>query len=285
MVTPVHARFLRGSQIDPMIDMDKLRRKAVTEIEAIRLCFPDVRSEQIQICMGAWMSTLCAVDDILEEMDPPAAKVVLRQSIEIVLGQKETDHQVYQTPTENQVAFIMAKFRNHCSHYLAVPVAEDYRQGRGLQNDLHTYLQIRTHTIGIAPLFALVRHLYCPENLRQAVFFDLQRAVSLAAGLQNDLIGLEKDLHNHESMNAVAVALRGMGKDASDQAALREATCSVLRIHNQCSKRIFMMLEGWNMMGSSGITNEVLCGQVIAAFAESHMKWCSSSERYQLTID
>lgn len=91
IVTQAHISFLRDIQMDPEVDTDKIHQKAVAEVAAIRLFFPDVRTEAIQICMAAWLSTLCTIDDILEEMDPPAAEAALGQSIEIVLGQNELD--------------------------------------------------------------------------------------------------------------------------------------------------------------------------------------------------
>ncbi|OJJ65478.1 hypothetical protein ASPBRDRAFT_49758 [Aspergillus brasiliensis CBS 101740] len=299
-VTSAHVNLLRCIRNDPAADKDELFQRAAAEIETIRLFFPDVRSEIVQICMAAWLSTLCTIDDIIEETEPPVVKAALNQSIEILLGQKEVDLEVYLRPHENQVTYIMTQFRNHCSYYLSVPVAEDfltevtnvcqaliweleYRQDNSNKKGLHTYLQIRARTIGIAPFFALIRHLYCPNKVKQAAIFDLQRAVSLAAGLQNDLIGLEKDLHDNESMNAVVVALREMDKNASDQSSLREATCRILRMHNNCVEAIFRILEIWNKLEAVEISDEEFCGHVIAGFAGSHMMWCTSTKRYRVT--
>jgi hypothetical protein len=161
----------------------------------------------------------------------------------------------------------------------------DYREGNVIEKDLRTYLQIRSRTIGITPSFVLVYHLHCPTNRSKAAFIDLQRVVSLAAGLQNDLIGLEKDLQNGEFMNAVAVALRAMEKETSDQAALSEAISSISRIHNECIETIFIMLEGWKSVGSTAVENEIFCSHVIAAFTESHMSWCTTAKRYKLDVE
>ncbi|GKZ27845.1 hypothetical protein AbraIFM66951_006749 [Aspergillus brasiliensis] len=216
--------------------------------------------------MAAWLSTLCTIDDIIEETEPPVVKAALNQSIEILLGQKEVDLEVYLRPHENQVTYIMTQFRNHCSYYLSVPVAEEFL----------------TEVTNVCQ--ALIWELeYRQDNMKQAAIFDLQRAVSLAAGLQNDLIGLEKDLHDNESMNAVVVALREMDKDASDQSSLREATCRVLRMHNNCVEAIFRILEIWNKLEAIEISDEEFCGHVIAGFAGSHMMWCTSTKRYRVT--
>lgn len=79
--------------MNKLISMENLSQRSSTEVAAINLFFPDVQSDAIQICMAAWLSTLCMIDDILEEMHPSAARMSLEHSIDIVLGRKEIDFQ------------------------------------------------------------------------------------------------------------------------------------------------------------------------------------------------
>jgi hypothetical protein len=93
IVTATHARFISSMHMNKLISMETLDQRSSTEVAAINLFFPDVQSDAIQICMAAWLSTLCMIDDILEEMHPLAARMSLEHSIDIVLGRKEIDFQ------------------------------------------------------------------------------------------------------------------------------------------------------------------------------------------------
>ena len=64
-------------------------------------------------------------------------------------------------------------------------------------------MPIRTRTIGIAPLFSLIRSEILPSNHYTGDLQAMQKALNTAAGFQNDLIGLERDIEGSESINAV----------------------------------------------------------------------------------
>lgn len=65
---------------------ENLWKQAVEEVKTISLFFPDVRAEQVRVCMAAWLGVLCTVDDLLEVMVPNEAENAIQESISILQG-------------------------------------------------------------------------------------------------------------------------------------------------------------------------------------------------------
>ena len=62
---------------------------------AIKLFFPDVQSEAIQICMAAWLAANCVADDILESMPLEMAILALEETILMLQRSKENSELAY----------------------------------------------------------------------------------------------------------------------------------------------------------------------------------------------
>lgn len=161
-----------------------------------------------------------------------------------------------------------------------------FRQGI-LPNTLETYLQFRGKTMGIHPFFTLIRTLHPPiKEEYLASLRELQNRVSLVLGLQNDLVGLEKDRRNGETMNAVLVSLKeqcGLDVDRMDLILPRtiEEVCG---IHNVCLSAA-MDLHKQLHITLKGDDQDVILETAILAFADTHLKWCASSKRYQAKVE
>ncbi|KAJ5371916.1 hypothetical protein N7517_003922 [Penicillium concentricum] len=294
-----HANFKASIQPEKAGDTKDFYDRCFAEAGAINLFFPDIRSESIRICMTAWLAANCAADDILEAMPPAAAALALKETILKLQGKKADV-----SPT-NKVASILCFFRDYCIQQLDLSEATvhelsndicDMCEGlldellfrRGLlPNNLETYLQFRGRTMGIHPFFTLIRTLHKPidaeylSNLR-----DLQKRVSLVLGLQNDLVGLEKDRRNGETMNAVLVSLKeqtGMDVDHMDML-LPKTIQDVCRIHNICLSAAVEMYDGLHD-SRNGDAHEPILETAILAFADTHLKWCASSKRYQAKLE
>lgn len=115
---------------------------------------------------------------------------------------------------------------------------------------------------------------------------DLQKRVSLVLGLQNDLVGLEKDRRNGETMNAVLVSLKEQaGTDVDHMNIILPRTIQeVCGIHNLCLSDAVEMQEG--LHGSlSGDAHDAILETTTLAFADTHLKWCASSKRYQAKVE
>lgn len=161
-----------------------------------------------------------------------------------------------------------------------------FRQGI-LPNNLETYLQFRGRTMGIHPFFTLIRALHEPVEEEYLIGLrNLQKGVSLILGLQNDLVGLEKDRRNGETMNAVLVSLKeqaGMHLDDMDMI-LPRTIQDVCDIHNLCVSAAVEMYEGLQV-SLNGNTHDPILETEILAFADTHLKWCASSKRYQAKVE
>lgn len=294
-----HANFKASIQPEKAGDTKDFYERCFAEAAAINLFFPDVRSESIRICMTAWLAANCAADDILEAMPPAAATFALKEAI-LKLQGKRSDV----SPT-NKVASILCFFQEYCIQHLhlcentARELSNDicdmcyglldeflFRQGI-LPNNLETYLQFRGRTMGIHPFFTLIRTLHEPvEEEYLTDLLNLQKGVGLILGLQNDLVGLEKDRRNGETMNAVLVSLKeqaGMDVDHMD-IILPSTIQDVCDIHNLCVSAAVEMHEGLHV-SLDGDPHDPILETAILAFADTHLKWCVSSKRYQVKVE
>ena len=137
------------------------------------------------------------------------------------------------TVRDKKVQGLARALVNHCTRYLSPPTAHAFLraasnvlrahidevrflEGR-IQNDLPTYMSVRSRTIALDPFFEVLKREYLPAEWQfDTAWENLQLEVGCAAGLQNDLIGLGRDLENGEQLNAVIVLLRALGGDVED---------------------------------------------------------------------
>jgi hypothetical protein len=141
--------------------------------------------------------------------------------------------------------------------------------------------------MGIHPFFTLIRTLHRPlDGEYLSGLRALQIRVSLVLGLQNDLVGLEKDRRNGETMNAVLVSMKeeaGVDVDLLNMI-LPRVIQDVCSIHNFCLSAAVEMYEGLSAR-MSGAVHEPILETSILAFADTHLKWCASSKRYQARVE
>jgi hypothetical protein len=74
-----------------------------------------------------------------------------------------------------------------------------------LPYELDACMSIRTRTIGIKPLFTLALSTWRQDHSWPKKLDDIQKEVNMVAGLQNDLVGLEKNLKNGESKRSYSI--------------------------------------------------------------------------------
>ncbi|KGO71452.1 Terpenoid synthase [Penicillium italicum] len=294
-----HAIFKAAIQPEKANGTKDFYERCFAEAAAISLFFPDVRSESIRMCMTAWLAANCAADDILEAMPPAVASIALKETILKLQGKKADV-----SPT-NKIASILCFFQEYCIRQLDLSESTAHELGNDISdmcegmldellfrqgispNNLETYLQFRGRTMGIHPFFTLIRTLHEPVEAEYlSNLQDLQKRVSLVLGLQNDLVGLEKDRRNGETMNAVLVSLKeqaGMDMDHMDMI-LPRTIQEVCDIHNRCVSAAVEMHKGLHVSLSGDIHDPILETAVLA-FADTHLKWCASSKRYQAKVE
>jgi hypothetical protein len=145
-------------------------------------------------------------------------------------------------------------------------------------------------TIGIAPFFALLDASILPHAASRQPSIGLEnilRALAIAIGMQNDLIGLEKDLATAERMNLVTVSSAAMAgseprSDTEMASFLAEGVRRAVAIHNWA---VSTAVGEWQLIqqiarpGKEGDAERELSGAMLG-FIEAHLMWASQVKRY-----
>ncbi|KAK1753803.1 Iridoid synthase [Echria macrotheca] len=306
-----HAAF--KSSLVPQAQFDDgFYEECTAEVNTINLFFPDIESDTIRICFTAWLAFICAVDDILEKMLPAEQESALLDCIHII--NSDISHGLSIPPStvgakEAAIQGMARTFHSHCSRYLSVHSAQAFFRAitvvfeahldeirflaGHLSNDFTTYMGIRSRTIALSPFFEVIKSEYLPHDTFKGtttMWDDLQHAVSCAAGLQNDLIGLARDLENGERLNAVMVLLPTLSDgdiQHTNRDALSQAVTLVAAEHNRSVSRAFECAGQVIMSSAEGLASEsiVAVAQVarnILLLCETHLKWCASAKRYRV---
>ncbi|KAI9042794.1 terpene synthase family protein [Aspergillus affinis] len=231
-------------------------KRSLASVNTISLFFPDIRHEGIKVCMAVWLETLCTVDDQIENMSLEDAGEAIEEAIAVL-----KDERLLQ---------------------------EIHLKNGTLSQTLDAYLAIRRKTIGLKPAFALIRSAYNQPYPPSKETTQLQNDVAIVAGLQNDLIGLEKDIRTGEVVNAVVFLLGGMemkrsGKWTVGSGDLRATTGEACRLHDLYLERVLKRVErlGARARGVPGMEVEAALASVEASLMQTHFEWCTSAKRYQ----
>lgn len=141
--------------------------------------------------------------------------------------------------------------------------------------DLVAYLNIRTHTVGLGPFFAILQG-YCYNghevqiaNSHESDIKSLYASVSLAVGLQNDIIGLEKDIAIDEQLNMVRLLCKGDGRS------LEEALATAVEMHNKAIMEAIRCRD--SVYAESRLS---ALAESVLAFSRTHYAWATHSKRY-----
>lgn len=149
--------------------------------------------------------------------------------------------------------------------------------------DIFTYMGIRRRTIALGPFFELIKSEYLPrEVFSHPAWEPLQTQVSTAAGLQNDLVGLERDMEKGETLNAVLIGMRAkqIGDDAiSLDNRLFASVANVSEKHNLAVRSA---LEHFSHMCQESSPNYVreVAGHILSV-CQTHLTWSTSDRRYK----
>ncbi|KAK4170855.1 hypothetical protein QBC36DRAFT_341150 [Triangularia setosa] len=251
------------------------------------------------------------MDDILEVMPLQDRESTLLECIQII---KDTldylpPHLVAITAQcrDGRIQNITHLLYNHCVQYLpqasaraffeAVCVVLEahvdevrFLQGR-VPNNFSTYITIRSRTIALNPFFEVIKTEFLAETEWQfnSAWEKLQHEVSRVAGLQNDLIGLARDLEDGEPLNAITVLMRsygGIDKSELNSALLSWCIAEVSAEHNQgitrClyhASQLHLAAKELGLQGAAMARTEVVVRHIFL-LCETHLKWCASSKRY-----
>ncbi|KAK3672848.1 hypothetical protein LTR78_007201 [Recurvomyces mirabilis] len=293
-----HAIFYEAS-LDTRLDAVNY---AYRDITTTCRAFPAVRSERFILAMAAWFSLLCQVDDIIEELDANLAQAALADSIAIL----KSNTKVYQgrlldydggfvNPGCNQICALTKTFVRHLRELVPasifIKVANDVLdvwENMGLERvvkdgpapDVESYISLKSRTIGLSPFFDILQAELCREidskpEVHPSIMWQLERNVALAVTLQNDIIGLSKDLAHDHALNLISILT--VTEDKSIEAAHEV----VVAMHNRAVKAALCSASAIRLASHQhGFSYSSDYADSLLGFITRHFKWASSAQRY-----
>lgn len=287
-------------------ERDRLLAGSEADFKFTNITFPGLRRRETILAMSAWFSFLCTIDDLVESMEPNAARQALLQSISILklpYGPLRNHSSFPDTPA-SRVTHISYAFCRHLQSLLREPTYRKVVQSAGVvfggivaempfrakasaPESIDEYMTIRTRTIGIAPLATLLASEHLDdEHVKSSALRALEKEVYALVGLQNDVLGLEKDLRTGEMMNFVVV---DSGIDLSSSEVMTEDGRSKVRggvahlvvYHNerlQLAKRLRKVISS---RPEENGEREVAEGLYL--LTATHFYWASAARRYRVS--
>ncbi|TKA79830.1 hypothetical protein B0A55_02786 [Friedmanniomyces simplex] len=276
-------------------------KNAQRDIAAIELAFPAVQDESILLAMAAWLSFLCSVDDEVERLDVDTAELALSDSATILtssLRSNERSSQRYGGACLDPACDAIRAWTKNFIRQLRglVPLAVYNRLIDSVLDvleamlaevllrqtsavDIETYLLVRTRTVGLRPFFVLLQadlQLDVGGPSSDSALHALEANVTLAVALQNDIVGLWRDLAEGESFNIITLAAGLSGYD------LQTAIRSAVDMHNHAASTACFLMVSMSDHSNSGAL-DVACRRYAAsvcALVATHFAWASSAKRY-----
>lgn len=275
--------------------------KAKVDVTSVLKCFPLITDDKIVLAMAAWYTFLCVMDDAVEKLDNMMG---LNQAIAKLqtAGEDAEEDSVPESYSRScSGAFqrsidevrILAFTAAYISHTRAL-LPHDLHRGllrasatvleamlseskwrTQASIDEPTYLSIRCETIGMRPFFLLAHYNFDPESALKPLHPRLETAMSnlrTAVGLQNDLIGLERDLGEGELFNYVLRSRRPSVEK------MGQRWQRAIALHNET---IRSAIEAWKVLRRAGKAGEVECLECLLKFVERHFLWATSAVRYK----
>jgi hypothetical protein len=261
------------------------------------------------LAMAAWFFLLCFVDDIVETLPLRAAKAGLRkaqQTMKRTLLLSRGKRKI--TPSERQeahadvhiereadaqqkVQHACKAFRSYVRDLLPRSTYKPLLQGvsevfEGMIDeiefreqrvpDVDAYLRIRVRTIGLSPLFILLGG-YCFDHVPSRRVPALEMCVKVAVGMQNDLMGLEKDRSVGEWMNFAIIA-------TMDHTSVTERRDGLLRCVKAHNAAVRQAVHCWELLQAGADDAERWYAWQLLRFVELHYQWACTASRYQMDL-
>jgi hypothetical protein len=311
----LHLRFRLDAE--PSYPLQETHKKAKTELKAIQDTLPAVHSPTILASMTAYFFILCHVDDLVEEMSPDAAQAILmevpglfqgprRQSLALgMLGEPDSQPSVFRNRSKScytcdytfaqQIRHVIDSFRRHVTELLHAStyeslccdickvfaaMSEEIHFRRQMDCDMRKYLSIRVLTIGLTPLFNLLRVSMGHSGQPSQNLDLLDQGVHLIVGLQNDIVGVQKDVVTREWMNYAVVYAKYHGdiKSGERLELVEEGMQKAVDSHNVAME---LVMEYWEAIVEGGDAKEIQVALSLLVFVAEHFKWATRSKRYK----
>ena len=271
--------------------------KAAKDIAVIRHAFPAVEDDQTLFAMATWFALLCKFDDEIELLSSEAARTALEESIILlqasVLGTNGAEATIslvsFSSNSERAVALTEAFIsqlrgslpRRLYAKLITIVIAcweamilETALRTNPDDVDENAYLSIRSETVGLKPFFLLLSHATGASRCYRSSS-ELQRQISLVVGLQNDMLGLSKDITSSECSNFVILESKRPGQNMS------LALEKTVRMHNDAVGALLDCRQK-ECESSEQCTAVTKYLDSMLGFIAQHFAWASRAERYAI---
>ncbi|KAK4147309.1 uncharacterized protein C8A04DRAFT_9097 [Dichotomopilus funicola] len=311
-VVLAHAAF-KASMQPETVATEKFFKTCTSEVNVISLFFPDIKADAIRIVFTAWLSFACVMDDILEMLEASERELALLDSIDVLsnAAHSETTNTKARTSSaqDHRVPTFARALLEHVTRYLPTKssqafftavcevlrahVAEIHFLQSENRDSLAEYLSIRGRTIALSPFFEVIKTEYLEEAdwAFNDAWLKLQADVSRVAGLQNDMIGLVRDIEDGEQLNAVMVLMKGFKGHQNGEvnhSILSRCLAMVNAEHNRSADRCIQHMSHLHRVAEtspgSAVARVERVARHIIMMCETHLRWCSSSKRYRLEV-
>ena len=304
-----HTQFLsalREEEKDPGV----LTEIARLELGTVLKLFPAEKSENTRLALAAWLSYNLVLNDAVEKMTgqdarPDDVRHDLSEAWKLFDGRYDCNPESGEgaspsiKQSANNVSCLSDALKKHLRGLLsarAIPVTfrhiRDVLLGFVEESlfretetwDIDHYLSIHTKTIGLRPWFAMlmISDASIPMSEADALMANLKTWVTFAIGLQNDIIGLERDLERGQTMNFITVLRNqatgasanflALGIDAYDKEAY-----TAIQYHNEA----FRWATGcFNSISRCGSRTDRSQASKIYHLLSTHKNWAVKFGRY-----
>ena len=149
--------------------------------------------------------------------------------------------------------------------------------------DVQRYLDIRARTVGLRPFFDILQfefRLSFDQSQGHSALWQLEDGVTLAVALQNDIVGLSKDIAKGQVLNLALIHANQADDD------LETGYQLAVEMHNRsveaAASAASLASRGDFCDSELAVHQYVDC---LLGFIDRHFAWAASSQRYASHID
>jgi hypothetical protein len=305
-ISQAHTKFLETARAITDESAQKTKEDAYRDVAAVSLAFPIMQTHpEILLVMTAWFRLLFDTDDEVEQLPENEAQLVLGRCVDLFHCPEHLRRS--DSPFEDTTATSASwgkisrwtqAFFNHIAPLLPDQLFDDLSRTISkvweamveetvLKNaqylDEARYLDVRSRSIGVQPFFLLLEHtLDAPlervdggTNASTKRLDELKQSIGIVVGLQNDIIGLERDYGSGIRFNHVMLT----SQDHSVKA-VESALTGTVKLHNDT---VQLIADRWTGMTSTSAPCSVVkdFGESLLGCIEPHVKWASAAQRYK----
>ena len=149
---------------------------------------------------------------------------------------------------------------------------------------VESYMTIRRVTISISPFFTLLEGSLSMVSTSSSLA-RLKQLLQEVCGLQNDLIGLDKDIQADWPLNVVMILrelkLKQLLVRGMDDERVQTMTSSVMDARDMHNMAVEEFVTLWRATRGSIVEGEKRISDIMMMFMNRHFMWAVASKRYK----